>query len=113
MDTVIALKQEQFNRAIERYETTRGYVWVGYLTSFIIVGAQVILAAKALHQSTSAGIHLLLLVGSFVSADFINGLVHMYMDNNHRYTSLLGPLVASFHLHHHTTRYKEKPLIAV
>ena len=46
-------------------------------------------------------------------ADFVNGLVHLYMDSNDRYDSLAGPLVANFHLHHKTPRYEPHPLPVV
>ena len=34
-------------------------------------------------------------------------------DNNDKYTSIAGPLVASFHLHHRTPLYKVKPILLV
>jgi hypothetical protein len=46
-------------------------------------------------------------------ADFINGLIHMYMDNNDHYNWIGGPLVAYFHLHHKRPVYIKHPLIIV
>ncbi|HOW89441.1 MAG TPA: fatty acid desaturase CarF family protein, partial [Elusimicrobiales bacterium] len=42
--------------------------------------------------------------------DLVNGLVHMYMDNNDDYVSPAGPLIAGFHLHHKLPRYTDRPL---
>ena len=50
---------------------------------------------------------------AYFLTDFINGLVHMYVDNNDNYNSIWGPFIASFHLHHKTEKYKDAniPLI--
>jgi sterol desaturase/sphingolipid hydroxylase (fatty acid hydroxylase superfamily) len=50
------------------------------------------------------------LAAACLLTDFISGLVHMYMDNNDRYNSLAGPLIANFHLHHKTPHYRKNPL---
>ncbi|MCX5856843.1 MAG: hypothetical protein NTZ57_02870 [Deltaproteobacteria bacterium] len=50
---------------------------------------------------------------AYVLTDFINGLVHMYMDNNDRYDSVAGPLIANFHMHHKIPRYKRNNLLLV
>jgi hypothetical protein len=50
---------------------------------------------------------------AYLVTDFVNGLVHMYMDNNDRYKSWVGPLIANFHLHHKTPLYKKHNLLAV
>jgi sterol desaturase/sphingolipid hydroxylase (fatty acid hydroxylase superfamily) len=50
---------------------------------------------------------------AYLLTDFINGLVHMYMDNNDRYESIDGPLIANFHLHHRTPQYRQNNLLAV
>jgi sterol desaturase/sphingolipid hydroxylase (fatty acid hydroxylase superfamily) len=54
--------------------------------------------------------HLLSFLIAFILADFWNGLVHIYMDNNEKYEGFWGPFIASFHLHHRTPKYKEKPV---
>lgn len=53
------------------------------------------------------------LVLAFLMADFINGLVHMYMDKTDNYQSIAGPLIANFHLHHKKPKYQQKPLYLV
>ena len=50
------------------------------------------------------------IIAAWLLTDFINGLVHIYMDHNDRYDSLAGPLVANFHLHHKTPLYRKNPL---
>ena len=106
-------KQQQFNQAMEKYEKMRGYQWVGYVCSFVNVSLQAVLAVLAFQQSIGPLRQAITLAAAYVIADFVNGLIHMYMDNNDDYESLAGPLIASFHLHHKTPRYKTKPLIAV
>ncbi|HBT83258.1 MAG TPA: hypothetical protein DEB35_07525, partial [Desulfuromonas sp.] len=51
-----------------------------------------------------------LLLTAYFITDFINGLVHMIMDHSDRYTSLAGPLIANFHLHHKIPRYQDHAL---
>lgn len=48
------------------------------------------------------------LFSAYIITDFINGLVHMYMDNNTNYTSIFGPFIAAFHLHHRNKKYKTR-----
>jgi len=52
-------------------------------------------------------------ITAYLITDFINGLVHLYMDANDQYDSLAGPLIANFHLHHRTPRYQDNNLIVV
>jgi hypothetical protein len=106
-------KQRQFNAAMEKYEKMKRYVWVGYVCSFMNVSLQALLVLLVFQQTIGPLRQVLTLAAAYVITDFINGLVHMYMDNNENYESPTGPLVASFHLHHKTPRYQTKPLIAV
>lgn len=53
------------------------------------------------------------LIAAYAAADFINGLVHMYMDGNDNYESPAGPLIAAFHLHHRTPRYRKNNILLV
>jgi len=53
------------------------------------------------------------LVTAYFVTDFVNGLVHLYMDNNDRYDSPAGPLIANFHLHHKVPQYKPHNLLVV
>jgi hypothetical protein len=109
----ISEKQRQFNVAMDKYENVPLYLRVGYAVSFINVASQIILVVLAFHQSMGWLEHAAVFALAYVLADFVNGLVHLYMDNNEDYQSPAGPLIASFHLHHRTPLYKIKPLIAV
>jgi hypothetical protein len=113
MSVLLTQKQQQFNDAMDRYEKKQGYQRVGHVVSFVNVTLQAVLAALALQQSIGPIRQVFTFAAAYVLADFINGLVHMYMDSNDNYESLAGPLIASFHLHHQTPRYKRKPLLAV
>jgi hypothetical protein len=106
-------KQQQFNAAMDRYEKIHGYQLVGHVVSFVNLSLQAVLAVLSLQQTIGPLRQVLAFAAAYVLVDFINGLVHMYMDNNDDYESLAGPLAASFHLHHKTPRYKQRPLIEV
>jgi hypothetical protein len=113
MTAQLTEKQQQFNAAMEKYETMPGYQLVGNVVSFVNTTLQAALAVLAFRHSIGPLGQVLTFAAALVLADFVNGLVHMYMDNNENYESLAGPLVASFHLHHKTPRYKQNPLPVV
>lgn len=98
---------------MDKYENILGYQVVGHVVSFVNVTLQAVLAVFTLQQTIGPLRQVITFAAAYVFADFFNGLVHMYMDNNDDYESLAGPLIASFHLHHKTPRYKQKPLIQV
>ena len=112
MDFIIE-KQQRFNAAMVKYENGIWYLWVGHAVSFVNVTLQISLGALAFGKSITIIEQVLAVTAAYILADFANGLVHTYMDNNDNYQSLVSPLVASFHLHHRTPQYKQKPLIAV
>lgn len=109
----IAEKQQQFNAAMGKYERIMVYPWVGHIVSFVNTSLQILLTVLALQKSIGALNQFISFVVAFILADFVNGMVHMYMDNNDNYQSLAGPLIASFHLHHRTPKYTQKPIIEV
>jgi hypothetical protein len=113
MTDQLTRKQQQFNVAMEKYEKIHGYQLIGHVVSCVNTTLQAVLAVLAFQRSIGPLKQVLTFVASYMLADFINGLVHMYMDNKSDYESLAGPLVASFHLHHKTPRYKQKPFFAV
>ncbi|HAM39254.1 MAG TPA: hypothetical protein DCP53_07690 [Elusimicrobia bacterium] len=113
MTEIITEKQRQFNNAMEKFEKQRGYLWVGHIVSFINVGFQIILTVLVFQQSIGLLRQVLTFAVAYIIADFVNGLVHMYMDNNDDYESFAGPLIASFHLHHRRPLYKQKSIFAV
>ena len=98
---------------MDKFEHMPVYVWVGHVVSFVNVTLQAVLAVLAFRQPITPVDHVLTFVAAYVLADLVNGLVHMYMDNNDDYLSPVGPLVASFHLHHRTPLYKRNPIPVV
>lgn len=113
MAEIISEKQRKFNIAMERFEKQRVYVLAGRIVSFINVSLQIILAILVFQQSIGLLRQVLTFATAYILADFVNGLVHMYMDNNDDYESVAGPLIANFHLHHRTPVYKRKSIPAV
>jgi hypothetical protein len=106
-------KQKQYNAAMEKYDKKPVYVRFGLVVSFINIGCQVLFGLLAFRQSIGAFRQVLVFAAAYILADFINGLVHMYMDNADDYEAPYGPLIAAFHLHHRTPAYKIKPMPAV
>ncbi len=107
------IKQEEFNKAMKFYKEKDIYEKFSKLISIINVGGQILLIFLLLSKSMSLTKHLASIIIAFLLADFWNGLVHLYMDNNDNYNGFFGPLVASFHLHHRTPLYKKKPVLRV
>ena len=109
----LTLKQQQFNAAMELYTTKIRYRVLGLSVSFLNISLQVYLLYRVWPLSIGAVRQLIALFAAYLLTDFINGLVHMYMDNNDRYESIDGPLIANFHLHHRTPQYRQNNLLAV
>lgn len=109
----LAEKQRQFNAAMERYNKRGGYRLFGMAVSVANVSLQLWLLWRIWPLSIGAAGQVVAVVIAWLLADFVNGLVHMYMDNNDRYDSLAGPLIANFHLHHKTPRYTPRSLPVV
>lgn len=109
----LELKQKQYNFAMELYENKKIYQKFGKLISITNVFIQFILLYLILPMELSILWNIFAFVIAYILADFINGLVHMYMDNNENYTSIAGPFVASFHLHHRTPLYKKNKILIV
>lgn len=112
MDT-LSQKQAEFVAAMARYEGERGYARFGHLVAAGNVLLQLTLLALALAADISWIWHVLLFGAAYLVADFINGFVHLLMDNRVRYRGVLGPIVANFHLHHLRISYEQRPLYAV
>lgn len=106
-------KQRQFNAAMALYTSRAGYQIFGTVVSVANVSLQIWLLGRVWAFSIGTGSQLVAILLSWLLADFINGLVHMYMDCNDAYDSLAGPLIANFHLHHKTPRYKKNRLAVV
>jgi hypothetical protein len=114
-DNLHKIKIIEFNKAMKKYNAHYFYHKSGFFISSLIVGLQ-FLTVVNLSQTVSSAT----LLGSFLSficayiiTDFINGLVHMFMDNNTHYSSFMGPFIASFHLHHKSPLYKNRHPIKI
>jgi Lipid desaturase domain len=112
-DLDLAEKQHQFNAAMERYTTRAGYKLFNTAVSTVNISLQLWLLWQLRSLSIGAAGHAVALLISWLLADFVNGLVHMYMDSNDRYDSPAGPLIANFHLHHKIPRYTPRSLPVV
>jgi len=107
------LKQKQFVAAMNLYENKRIYQLFGKFISTINISLQVIIAYLVIPTRIGIWWQISSFVIAYILTDFINGLVHMYMDNNDNYESIAGPLIASFHLHHRTPLYKKNNILLV
>lgn len=109
----LEIKQRQFNKAMDLYENKKSYQLFGKFISTINILMQIFLFYKILFVNIGFGWQIISIISAFFLADFINGLVHLYMDNNDNYNSLPGPLIAAFHMHHRTPVYKKNPILLV
>jgi len=113
MDLDLQLQQKQFNSAMYKYTNRKIYKLFGKLVSLINVSFQIYLLYLVIQISISAFWNVAAFIAAFFLTDFVNGLVHMIMDNTAGYNSIAGPLIANFHLHHKTPMYKKSPILLV
>jgi hypothetical protein len=101
-------KVNEFIQAIQKYLDHKSYKSFETLVSFLVITLQAITLFNLIYtyENTSYFYCTLVLVIAYVATDFVNGLVHMYMDNNTYYTSFFGPYIAAFHLHHAKSIYQ-------
>lgn len=109
----IEAKQEQFNRAMELFEKKKIYRLTGRLVSVSNVSLQIYSLYLVMRLSVGIKYQILALIAAYFITDFLNGLVHLYADNNDDYESLFGPFIAAFHLHHRTPQYKHNNVFVV
>ncbi len=112
LDQHILIKQRQFNAAMELYNS-RKYSAFGLSVSASNCLLQIVLLSLAFRNSISIFWQIISIAVAYFLADFINGLVHLYMDNNENYDPPAGPLIAAFHLHHKQPLYKKRNIILV
>lgn len=112
-DLKLKLKQDQFNAAMALYEKVGVYKTIGKMVSLSNVSLQAYLLYLVLPLSIGLPLQILSLAAAYLATDFINGLVHMFMDSNDDYDSPSGPLIAAFHLHHRTPLYKRNNILLV
>ncbi|MDE2420315.1 MAG: hypothetical protein KGO49_03915 [Gammaproteobacteria bacterium] len=106
-------KQLQFVAAMQRYEGQSSYRLINKIVSWFNVSVQLFLMVLAIRLNIGWAWQIFAVLAAYVLADFVNGLVHLFMDHNDDYSSIVGPFVASFHLHHDIPRYTDKPLLQV
>ena len=115
MQQEISNQVDNFRIAMLKYEDNPFYVRFGIGVSVFVVLCQIISVWNSQHNP----VHLewfqiiLVLIAAYITTDFINGLVHLYMDNNTHYASMFGPFIAAFHLHHLKLKYTERHPINV
>ena len=108
-------KLEEFTLAMDKYKSQAFYIHSCLAISVMVVLLQ---AISLLHlfqnySDTNPLILMIIFIAAYIVTDFVNGLVHMYMDNNTNYTSLVGPFVSAFHLHHSKLIYVKRHPIKV
>jgi hypothetical protein len=109
----LTTKQKQFQIAIDLFKSNAIYSLIGNLTAIMNISLQLYLLWCVFKTPVGIAWQVVALVVSLMLADFVNGLVHLYMDQNDDYTSFVGPIVANFHLHHKTPKYEIKSLPVV
>ena len=109
----LILKRRQFAAAMVKFRSDAWYQHFGLMVSATNVSLQAILLLRLFWSPLGFGFQVLALAVGYLAADFLNGLVHLVMDGYEDYTSLAGPLVANFHLHHRTPRYTPHHLAAI
>lgn len=98
---------------MERYENVGIYKAIGKIVSALNISLQLYLLYLVIPLSIGLPFQALSFCATYLAADFINGLVHLYMDANDDYDSPAGPLIAAFHLHHRTPLYQKKNILLV
>ena len=100
-------KQIAFNNAMKKYHEKKIYQYIYKLVSILNISMQFYLLYWLFFVNIEWYSFIGLFLLSYFMTDFINGYVHMYMDNNDSYQSFVGPFIASFHLHHRTPNYRK------
>lgn len=120
MNKVNLSKVQEFRIALDQYYNNIFYNKFGLLISSLIICMQLITIYQLLIDFNDAGATstvtikiLITTILAYISTDFINGIIHMYMDNNTNYTSIFGPFIAAFHMHHKNPQYKIRHPIIV
>lgn len=111
--TPLQAKMAEFDAAYRLYVSRPLYPRLLGLNATLIVALQ----AASLGLMTQLAVPpwgwVLVFVLAYFLTDLLNGLIHLYMDNNDNYRSVIGPFVAAFHVHHKKLSYDERPLYQV
>ncbi len=104
------MKVAEFTTAIEKYNTFSKYTEIERLLAITVVILQVLTSINLIQSYHFNGFISIIsvLILTYIATDFFNGLVHMIIDNNTSYNTIVGPFIAAFHMHHHIMKYKEK-----
>jgi hypothetical protein len=101
--TPLQAKMAEFDAAYRLYVSRPLYPRLLGLNATLIVALQ----AASLGLMTQLAVPpwgwVLVFALAYLLTDLLNGLIHLYMDNNDNYRSVIGPFVAAFHVHHKTT----------
>ena len=92
---------------MDRFHRNPLYNKAGIAVSAIIIPLQV-MSLVGIEWPLVGWWYIALFLIAYALTDFINGFVHLFMDNNNDYTSIVGPLNALFHLHHKHPRYTDR-----
>jgi hypothetical protein len=98
---------------MDKFNSQNYYQNIYKLVSVLNVSMQIILLFILFSLNLQWYFYIIGLFIAYFLTDFINGLVHMYMDNNDNYNSIWGPFIASFHLHHKTQMYKDANIFLI
>ncbi len=109
----LELKQKQFNEAMALYEDKKRYRLLGVGIAIANIALQIYTLFNVFKLSIGFGWQIAAVIAAYLLTDFVNGLVHLYMDHNDRYESWAGPLIANFHLHHRTPRYQDSNIFVI
>ncbi len=109
----LELKQKQFNSAMELYEGRNCHKLFGIFVAMTNISLQIYTLSRVLTISIGIRWQIISFIAAYLITDFVNGLVHLYMDDNDNYESWTGPLIANFHLHHRTPRYQDNKIFVV
>lgn len=111
------VKIQEFNAAMDRYHQNSYYSKFGLFVATLVIIFQFLSVINLYSVALIAKIDPLYLFLSFFIAyfitDFINGIIHLLMDNNTHYKSIIGPLIAAFHMHHKQPLYKNRHPIKI
>lgn len=109
------IKTQEYKIAIEKYNHIAWYTRIEFITAMIIIALQIASTIKLIqnYQTSSVVFTAITLLIAYMTTDFINGVVHMLMDNNTNYQSIFGPFIAAFHMHHSKLIYKNNHILKI
>jgi len=106
---------KKYKHAIAKYNNINWYRRIQVTTSVIVISLQLATTLQLFYLFHSVNIFkIIFTIGiAYAFTDLINGFIHMIMDNSTNYSSIIGPFVAAFHLHHQKITYKHNSSVKV